>query len=478
MYRLMQLIRKIVGFFLDLSGIMRAGLRIDEDRIQYYEAWRGLRGFKVRKFIEEHDFNPENLEFSLSRLFQKKGGILPYSVTTTLEGKGVIAKIITIPRVPRQKIGNSILWEIRKYLPTDPGQVVVDWQILGSTEEEGRPSWNVLFVAAKRSEVERTLEVVGSFRIHTRAVRYLPLSFVNSYKKNTMETSIAYVSFTEQMVCISILEKERLLLANTSFLKGRKALNRHVMEVLKKFIEERVSFLERVVVFGGDPPLLEEITDELNILALPVSDEDLVTPLPPGFYEGDKIPFLFGTLRSTPVNINLMPEERRSVNKRRRLIAIVILGASFLFASLIGFYFNMRYEIGSLDPAKVRNLDWVKRFDKQIKGIEAEMRQLDRIRRYGSAWSRRLAGVASIIGQRRLYGKVWLRRITSDQRGRGLIEGVALSNSGVTAFLGGLEKFPLLSGVAIAFIRPLVIQKRDCVRFRITFQLKGGGYGN
>lgn len=477
MYKLMRLLRKIIGFFLDLTGIMRAGLRIEEDRIQYYEAWRGFSGFRIRKFIEERDYDPGKLEFTLSRLFQKKGGILPYSVSTTLEGMGVIAKIITIPKVPRQKIAGSILWEIRKYLPLEPGSVIVDHQILGVGEEEGRPSWNVLFVAAKRAEVERSLEVFGRFGIQVRAVRYLPLSFVNGYKKNPLETSIAFVSVTDTVVSISILEKDKLLLTNTSFLKGQKAQYRHVLEVLKKFIEDRVSFLERVVISGGDMDFVAEITDMLNILALPATPDDRVAPLEGEINSEDRINFYFGTLRDGPVSINLTPEELRSANRRRRLLASVVLGVSLVIVSLIGFYFSMRADIGSLDPGKIRNLDWVRRFDRQIKEIDTEIRQLREVRGNRSAWGRRLAGIAWIIRERGLTGKLWLRRITSDQRQRGLIEGVALSNTDVTAFLAGLEAFPLFVAVEVSHIRPLVLQKRDCVNFQIAFRVREGRNG-
>lgn len=478
MYKFMQLLRKAIGFLLDLSGLLRAGIRIGEDRIQYYEAWRGPTGFRIRRFIEERDFDLRNLEFALSRLFQKKGGILPWSVNTTLESKGVIAKIITIPRVPKQKIATSIIWEIRKYLPLEPDQVIVDHQIIGSSEVDGRPQWTVLFVAAKRAEVERSLEIFSRFGIRVKSVRYLPLSFVNSYRKNSMDTSIAYVTFAEKKVCISILEKDRLLLTNTSFLKGRKALNRHVLEVLKKFIEERVSFLERVVVSGGDGEFLESVMDKLNILAAPAEDDDLVLPVGRDFLEDDgRVSFLFGTLCNEPVDINLVPEETKKNNKKQRTLAMAVLGVTVFITALVALFFDMRSEVSGLDPGKMRNLQWIRGFRKQIRSIEAEITRLGKIRRRRSVWSRRLAGIAWIMRERKLSGKLWLRRISSDRKNRGFIEGVALGNGNVTDFLAGLERFPLIGNAVVAYIRPLVIRKRRCVRFRITFSLKGGAYG-
>jgi len=478
MYNFFKPLRKGIGFFLNLFGLLQAGIKIGEDRILYYEVWQLFSCFRIRCFIEERDFDIRNLEFALSRLFQKKGGSLPYSVSTTLESKGVIAKIITIPRVPREKIATSILWENRKYLSLKPDAVIVDYQIIGSSELDGRPHWTVLFVVAKRVEVEAVLEIFSRFGIQVKAVRYLPLSFVNSYRKNTMDTSIAYVAFVDKKVCISILEKNKLLLTNTSFLKGRKALNNHVLEVLKKFIEERVSFLERVIVSGGDEELLEEIMDRLNIMAMPLTVEDLDSSSGKRYLKDEgRLPFLFGTLRTEPVDINLIPDNVKKRVKRRRSVSIITLVTSLFLTACVAFYFYMRSEVRGLDPAKMRNLAWIRGFKKQIEDIDREIEQRVRLRRQRSMWSRRLAGITWILRGKGLSGKLWLRRISSDQSGKAFIEGVALSNSSVTTFLDGLERFHLIKNVVMGYIRPVMIRKRHCVRFRITFSPARGQYG-
>lgn len=490
MQKIFQPVQRFFGFLVDALGLFRAGLRITDKTIEYFEAWWRPSGYRVKNFIEESGYDRGRLDFTISRMLQKKGGIMPHAVSVSLESKGVIARIISVPHVPRAKLAASLVWEIKKYMPFDPKSVVIDHQVLGTIIEEGRTMWRVLLVAAKLPEVQQLMDVIQSFDIRVKAVRYVPLAFVNAFKKNPNDTSIAYVSFDENHVAISILEKDRLMFTNTSFLKGKKGLYRHVIDVLKKFIEQRISFLERVVLTPGYEDLAEIIMEELNIMVTIQDQADLVFPIDKADYEAGRAPLVYSLLRQEPVDINLVPRTVKQENRRMEFSRLGMVGVVVLFLIMLLFYFNMRAGIndfamaanrqnpgntdrrqGSKVDNLIRRLKWVEAFERDMTRMRKELNLLRSLQGKTSKWNRVLAGIAMIIEKRNLYGKLWLLRIKTTRKGRGYIEGVSFANQHITSFFSALENFTYLRLTEIEYTKPIRIRGRSCMHFKIRFRV-------
>ncbi len=467
-------IKKAVGLFLDITGIRSCGIRINGKELEYFEAFWRKKSYKVTTFLTDKSMKKGDISFSLSRLLQKKGGIPPFFVNVVIDGKGVFTKIITIPHVPKNKIKSSIMWEINQHLPFDVSKVIVDYQVMGESEEDGSKVWRVLFVASKIKAVEDSIKGVIAFGLRVKNVRYIPISLVNQYDFNVGGLSIAHVTIKGKNVLINIIENGELLFVNVSSPSDKKALMRHVIGVLKKFIEKRVSILERVVVTHGHDDVADEIMEQLNIFVTIEEKKGLVFLIDDNLFFNGHAPFVFSVLRHNVTDINLLPaiEKENNKNLRRKAYGSIIF--SFLIFFLTAFY--LYFSINTIKPSsnKLRSLQRVYRINRSMEEMDKKIKLLGSINRVGSSWSPVLAGLAKIINEKELYGKLWLRRLSGVHKGEGFIDGIAFSNRDVTIFLNVLEQFRPLKAVRLSYSKPIKINKKRCIKFRIEFGTRHG----
>jgi type IV pilus assembly protein PilM len=80
------------------------------------------------------------------------------NVALSVGGHSVIVKKISIPAVSDKDLSESIHWEAEQYIPFDPTDVYLDYQVLQTRPEQGQ--MDVLLVAAKRDVVDQYVQVV------------------------------------------------------------------------------------------------------------------------------------------------------------------------------------------------------------------------------------------------------------------------------------------------------------------------------
>ncbi len=88
-------------------------------------------------------------------------------VVTSISGKSVFVRYITMPSVPKEQLKEAIKYEIGKYVPLDITDLFLDCQLISETQAEGKQAEShVLFAAAKTAFLNdfiNTLEVSGLF---------------------------------------------------------------------------------------------------------------------------------------------------------------------------------------------------------------------------------------------------------------------------------------------------------------------------
>jgi len=467
-------IKRGIGFLLDITGVRVCGLRVSGKEIEYFEAFWRPKNYKVAHFLTDQNLKKNDIGFSLSRLLQKKGGVPPYYINLVIDGKSVFSRIITIPHVPKNKIKSSIMWEINQHLPFEASKVIVDYQVVGEAEENGSKVWRILFVASKIKAVEDSIKGVLDFGLRIKAVRYIPIALVNQYNASLRGTSIAYVTMKDKNVLISIIENGELLFINVSSPRGKQALMRHVIGVLKKFIEKRISILEKVVVTHGHDDIADEVMEQLNIFVTIEEKKVLTSPIEDDLFFNGHAPFIFSVLKHNITDINLLPKAEKVKNKNLQHKAFGGMTFSLIFIFLISFFLYFTLNIVKPSSDKLRSLQRVYQINKSMKLMDEKINLLSGMDRDGSRWSRVLAGLAKILRDNGLHGKLWLRRFSGVYKGEGFIDGISFSNRDVTTFLNVLEQFGYLNAVRLRYSKPIKINKKRCIKFRIEFGTKNG----
>jgi type IV pilus assembly protein PilM len=144
------------------------GLDIGSRTIKAAETQETKKGWVLKKFgaidispglIEEGVVkDPQAVAAAIKELFQK-AGIKTGNVAVSIGGYAVIVKNIQIQNMPEEQLHDSIAFEAEQYIPFDINDVNLDFQSLG-TNENNPNQMNLLLVAAKKEMINEYVNLI------------------------------------------------------------------------------------------------------------------------------------------------------------------------------------------------------------------------------------------------------------------------------------------------------------------------------
>lgn len=178
---------------------------------------------------------------------------------------------IPFPRITQREIERAIPYEARKYVPVPIAEVILDWEILESTEE--RDFTEVLLVAVPRETVERLQRISASLGITTTALEVETFSLARSLGRYD-PTTTALINIGHETTAFTIVDGGRLRVSHvisrgsqelTSALERGLNVSRERAETLKRNIglSERIEEREIASVLA---PLIETLLAEISRL--------------------------------------------------------------------------------------------------------------------------------------------------------------------------------------------------------------------
>ncbi len=165
--------------------IVRLDQSGDKFKLVDYGSKEVMEGAKI--------FDPEQIKatHTISALINllDEMGINPKRVknlTSSMSGRHVNMKEITMVEMPSEEIESSLQFEARKHIPLDGTDAIMDYQILGEDPKE-LDKINVLLVASTKRNLEQHLEILKNANLKPGLVDSDPLALTNSYiDKNAM----------------------------------------------------------------------------------------------------------------------------------------------------------------------------------------------------------------------------------------------------------------------------------------------------
>lgn len=180
-------------------GKISVGIYITSDFI--YSVWirntiRGPEVFNFKKInIKEQtpdEINQISAENSiidkdeivistLKRLFAESK-ITASRIFTAIPSKEVTVRYFQMPILPKKEWHEAVRFEAKKYIPFNLDEVIIDYQVLGSTPKKNKMS--VLFVASKKEVIKKHLSIFNKAGIKLEKIEIAPLSLIRVFQFN------------------------------------------------------------------------------------------------------------------------------------------------------------------------------------------------------------------------------------------------------------------------------------------------------
>ncbi|MFO7599030.1 MAG: pilus assembly protein PilM [Candidatus Desulfacyla sp.] len=386
--------------------------------------------------------------------------------------EAVVLRYVDLPLAVKENLRDSLRYELEKYVPFPPEEVIFDYQIISEDKDAGKLRLLLLMVNQDGIDPYTTaIEKIPGVRLSSIEVSSTALAnFFAMLPESQGQDPYVLIYGKKSGIEINVLQS-RFLAHSKPIDKSRWGEDYHqqVSQGLKKIKEKWGSSegpLKTVVCdIQKDTALLTYLKEDI---AFDIRPFDLsVTDVP----SLDMIPaygLALKGIQEVPTDINLLPKEMRKRPSRAGYYAMFGLAGIAIFLALawIGgtIYNTQRYvsrldrEVGRLKVEATR-LEQIKA---EVVRIESQIDVLDPLRR-----DRLMVLDAIKEFSETIPKSAWLLRLTySDKDKKIQIEGWADSASELIPLL---DNSPLFSGVG--FLSPITRSAGGKERFRIGLEL-------
>jgi type IV pilus assembly protein PilM len=110
--------------------------------------------------------------------------------------QGLIMRLITFPKVPRDKLDQALRLQAGENFPIPLSQMVMDFSVLGEIEKEDGLMYEVLLVAAKKQQLEQSLEVLKKSHLTPKVVDASPLAMMRTLPPEKLKGTAVLVDLS------------------------------------------------------------------------------------------------------------------------------------------------------------------------------------------------------------------------------------------------------------------------------------------
>ncbi len=180
---------------------------------------------------------PRDLGDALLELWSS-GEVKHRKVLLGVSNQGVLVRYATIPKVPKDKMDNVIRFQAQENLPIPLESVVMDYQVIGETTEEGKNVLEILLVAARRDMLDGFLEALSIARLEPTDIDVSTLALMRTLPAKAVDRTVAIVNVANGLSNIMVSDRGRPRLARLMPFKLKdlaEGLNCPLHEVLHEY---------------------------------------------------------------------------------------------------------------------------------------------------------------------------------------------------------------------------------------------------
>lgn len=186
-----------------------------------------ILGSKIESLLQDNNFEPKG-------------------VVAAISGEEVITRMVEVPNMPEEELGEAVKWEADEQIPIPMGESILDYEILNRNADG---SYDLMLVAVERETIDRYLDLFAMLDLEPEAIEIEPLALIRSIKRLYPEQTIALMDMGAQTTDVSVFNKGELLFTRTVGIAGE-SITQEIMESYELEFEKAEEYKKDNNVFS------------------------------------------------------------------------------------------------------------------------------------------------------------------------------------------------------------------------------------
>jgi cell division protein FtsB len=250
-------------------------------------------------------------------------------VIVGLPRRATVFRFLDLPAVEEADLGGLLAYEIERHLPFPPDEACFSFQVL----EQNGDGAKVLLVAARRTDVESTIERVRALGLRPTAVDVSSLAATSAVlaRLGRKRGTLALVSIDEREAEVTVVEKG-VLRYSRAFTLDQGGLSPSLIHDLGRALEGRAS-PSRVLVEGGTEEMRRALAEALGVEVDEWTPRWRVKSDSGETVDSAALGLALRGVSRPLLNIDLLPPEHRV---RRRERGVVVMFTLLALIAILG----------------------------------------------------------------------------------------------------------------------------------------------
>ncbi|RMH69841.1 MAG: type IV pilus assembly protein PilM [Gemmatimonadetes bacterium] len=251
------------------------GLDIGSHLIKVVELKKSGKGYSLENFgvkpllpeaIVEGEIMDRDLVIETIRELWEETGLKTKHVVTSVSGRAVIMKPITMDKMKEEEAREAIRWEAEQHVPFDIDEVYLDLQIIDDQSSDRQMS--VLLVAAKRDMINTRVDLIREAGLVPVIIDLDNFAMMNSYEENygISPETIALIDVGSEVSNLIVIREGHPIFQKEIFVAG-KTFTEAIQRNLNQTYETSIALLKGEPVDDVSPdelqPILESVVEDL-----------------------------------------------------------------------------------------------------------------------------------------------------------------------------------------------------------------------
>ena len=169
------------------SGKRMLALDIGSSEIKALEVADSGSGIAVTGFASTKIGNQNETIYAIKEIL-RHAAFKPKRCVTSVSGRSVIVRYVTMPRMPLEDLRQAIKFEADKYIPFEVDEVVMDTQILeDQVGESDQDDMKVLLVAVRKSLIEEHLALLQEAGLQSEIIDVDAFALGNAFELRALQ---------------------------------------------------------------------------------------------------------------------------------------------------------------------------------------------------------------------------------------------------------------------------------------------------
>lgn len=117
-------------------------------------------------------------------------------VVLGVSNQGVLMRLASFPKVPESKLAQALRFQAGDYFPIPMNQLIMDHAVVGELKGESGPALEILLVAARRDQLDKSLEALKQARLLPIVVDASPLASLRTLGEEILSGTVALANIS------------------------------------------------------------------------------------------------------------------------------------------------------------------------------------------------------------------------------------------------------------------------------------------